>query len=222
MEFLHDELLNAFLKLVNIKHANIYILDHLSTRIQMEARFITPMRWLMKLYICIGVIVTKKISLYDGKHAKLHFSPTSGKHLKKQLNLSVWMRFSWKISRNREIHDKTADDLNILICHLPKKKDGSAYEPTALASFACCLHSREKNKNVIHQPRSVVIGSNRETMPVVFSTQNHRHSFFQYGPPSLWITYTVYSRPNLNEILFTLRQEWLLKLCQKEKTLVQS
>ena len=98
----------------------------------------------MKLYICIGVIVTKKISLYDCKHAKLHFSPTSGKHLKKQFNLSVWMRFFRKISENREIDDKTAVDLNILICHLPKKKDGSAYEPTALASFACCLHSRKK------------------------------------------------------------------------------
>lgn len=100
----------------------------------------------IKKYICIGVIVTKKISLYDGKHAKLHFSPRSGKHLKKQFNLSVWMRFFRKISQNREIEDKTADDLNILICHLPKKKDGSAYEPTALASFACCLHSRKKKK----------------------------------------------------------------------------
>ena len=78
------------------------------------------------------------------QHAKLHFSPTSGKHLKKQFNLSVWMRFFRKISENREIDDKTAVDLNILICHLPKKEDGSAYEPTALASFACCLHSREK------------------------------------------------------------------------------
>ena len=89
----------------------------------------------MKLYICMGVIVTKKISLYDGKHAKLHFNPTSCKHLKKQFNLSVWMRFFRKISENREIDNKTADDLNILICHLPKKKDGSAYEPTALATF---------------------------------------------------------------------------------------
>ena len=103
----------------------------------------------MKLYICIGVIVTKKISLYDGKHAKLHFSPTSGKHLKKQFNLSVW-RFFRKISQNREIDDKTADDLNILICHLPKKKDGSAYEPTALASLACYLHSPKKRKKMLY------------------------------------------------------------------------
>lgn len=134
------------------------------------------------------------------------------------------MRFSRKISENRKIEDNTADDLNILICHLPEKKDGSVYEPTALASFACCLHSRKKNKNVVHQPRSVIIGTNRETVPVVFSNQNHRHSFFQYGPPSLWIMYTVYSRPNLNEILFTLGQEWLLNvkkrkhLCKANKT----
>ena len=90
------------------------------------------------------MIVKKKISLYDSKHAKLHFSPTSGTHFKKQFNLSVWMRFFRKTSENREIEDNTADSLNILICHLPKKKDGSAYEPTGLASSACCLYSWEK------------------------------------------------------------------------------
>ena len=39
------------------------------------------------------------------------------------------------------------------------KKDGSAYEPTALVSFASCLHSQEKlkNKNLCNgQGRSVL------------------------------------------------------------------
>ena len=38
----------------------------------------------------------------------------------------------------------------------------------------------EKNKCVIHQPRSVRIG---ETMPSVLSIQDLGHSFSQYGPP---------------------------------------
>ena len=50
-------------------------------------------------------------------------------------------------SENREIEDITADELNILICRFmmdTKKADGGAYEATTLASFASCLHSREK------------------------------------------------------------------------------
>ena len=49
--------------------------------------------------------------------------------------------------RNREIEDIPADELNILMCRFMvdiKKKVGGAYEPTARASFACCLHSQEK------------------------------------------------------------------------------
>ena len=44
-------------------------------------------------------------------------------------------------------------------------------------TFRCVL---EKNKNVIHQPRSVRI---EKTMPSVLSTQDLEHSFSQYGPP---------------------------------------
>ena len=57
------------------------------------------------------------------------------------------MRSFRKISENRKIEDITADELNILICRFMmdmKKKDGDAYEPITLASFASCLHSREK------------------------------------------------------------------------------
>ena len=45
-----------------------------------------------------------------------------------------------------------------------EKKDSGAYNSTSLASFASCLHSKEK-KN--YSPRWVRIG--RETVPSVFS-----------------------------------------------------
>ena len=55
-------------------------------------------------------------------------------------------------------------------------------------TFKCLL---EKNRNVIHQPRSVHIGRNCALGLSMASggTQDLGHSFFQYGPPSRWITY---------------------------------
>ena len=51
-------------------------------------------------------------------------------------------------------------------------------------AFRCLV---EKNKNVIHQPRSVRIGKN-----CALCIQNLGHSFSQYGPPGWWIIYIFY------------------------------
>ena len=64
-----------------------------------------------------------------------------------EYNLNVWKRFICNISENTEIEGIPADDMNILICHFMmdiKKKDSSWYKPTALTSFASCLHSQKK------------------------------------------------------------------------------
>ena len=60
-------------------------------------------------------------------------------------------------------------------------------------AFRCVV---EKNKNVIHQLRSVRIGKNcalclgyRPRPQAEGGTQDRGHSFSQYGPPGWWITY---------------------------------
>ena len=52
------------------------------------------------------------------------------------------MRFSLKISENREIEDIIADKLYILIGHIMmdiKRKGGGAYKPVTRASSASCF-----------------------------------------------------------------------------------
>ena len=137
------------------------------------------------------------------------------------------MRFFCKISENREIEDKTADDceLNILICHLPKQKDGSVYEPTALASFASCLHSREKKFKMLLSSlgRSLL----EETVPSMYSAQDHVTGTVSSNTDLLACEQHInshHSHPNLHELLFTLGQEWLQNvkkkkhLCKANKT----
>ena len=57
-------------------------------------------------------------------------------------------------------------------------------------SFRSHLLGFRKNKNVIHQPRSVRIGKNCALCLVclVLGIQDLGHSFSQYGPPVRWIT----------------------------------
>ena len=52
--------------------------------------------------------------------------------------------------------------------------------------FRCVV---EKNKNVIHQLRSVRLG---KTVPYILGIQDLGHSFSQYGPPGWWITYVYF------------------------------
>ena len=70
----------------------------------------------------------------------------------------------------------------------------TALKCSGLSYAFCCVV--EKNKNVIHQLRSVRIGKNcalcleyRPRPQAEGGIQDLGHSFSQYGPPGWWITY---------------------------------